>query len=378
MKDLKQFFTKCILLLVPVFLIYAFPAGALLLGGELTNLKGVIRRQTGTDQILFGLAYSNPVKYYKLQSTLKRSPEVLVLGTSRAMQLRKDFFKDGVQFYNAGGGISKMAHVSKFLKQIPEGKEPKVIIIGLDQNFFNPNWDNFENDFVEHEFLEADTPLEIIQNSFKKVYSDYVADKFTLKQLASDDTGRIGFSALVHSNGFRNDGSYFNGEALYNLQYNPEKMPDYRLRQTFRYIAGAEDRYIYGKDVSSLALEYLREFLTEAKSRNIYVIGFLPPYQKGVIEKMKSMGDSYQYFFRLHNSVGPLFREFSFGFYNFSDVSTLGASDEYFIDGDHGSDKAYLMLFSEMVKHEKQLEAYTDITSLKAIFEKSKGNSLTL
>ena len=62
--------------------------------------------------------------------------------------------------------------------------------------------------------------------------------------------------------------------------------------------------------------------------------------------------------------VRPIFVEFGFDFYDFSDVRDLGAVDDEFIDGFHGSSITHLRLFTEMVRGSDSLRNYADVDQL--------------
>jgi hypothetical protein len=69
--------------------------------GELSNPDKIISYQS-KNNILYGLAYSNPVKYFKLKNVEYKKPEIISLGTSRVLQFRDFFFKKPGLFYNSG------------------------------------------------------------------------------------------------------------------------------------------------------------------------------------------------------------------------------------------------------------------------------------
>src|SRR3989344_1772753 len=98
-KELKLFFRRGLVFAAPYLIFFIFTTYLFVASGELASIKNVVRRQQlGKREILLGLAYSNPIFYYKLHSVLKRKPEALVLGSSRTMQFRAQFFSDPAIF----------------------------------------------------------------------------------------------------------------------------------------------------------------------------------------------------------------------------------------------------------------------------------------
>jgi len=77
--------------------------------------------------------------YVKLKTVQVEGPAVIALGTSRVMPFRESFF--GTRFFNAGSGAyQQFVDLLAFLQSIPIGREPKAIVLGLDQKFFNERW----------------------------------------------------------------------------------------------------------------------------------------------------------------------------------------------------------------------------------------------
>ena len=372
---MKRFLVKLSVFLFPFVGMYGFPLVVLFLSGDLAPVEKVIEAQKkNTTLVLFGPAYSNFSPYFKLKSVIERRPQVISVGTSRAMQFRTKFFKEGVSFYNAGGAVSKIKHFEAFLNKIPPDKVPGLFIIGLDQYFFNPRWDNLADDDIEKQLSANDYgTFDILLDSWKQVYTDYYDKKYSLRHLT---VGRkrnlIGLSALIYGNGTRNDGSYRDQKYIRD-PFNP-KNKDYQFRNTFDRIAKGDRRFEYGETVSDGAVKVLERFLKRCKEKGVHVIGFLPPYPHVVYEKMISMPE-YRYLSQLAPRLSPLFRDYGFDFYDFSDMARFGASDRETLDGLHGSEKAYLRVFIVMAESSRVLQNYSrDLSSLKNILRHTVGD----
>jgi hypothetical protein len=298
-----------------------------------------------------GLAYSNPDRYLKLQSSIEREPSILVLGTSRSMPFRSMFFKDSAKFYNASGGVETIRDFAAFFQQIPGGLEPKIVIIGLDQYFFNDAFDTQKRSFEKPLFGA------VWQKGIKGLLRDYAQKKFGFSDIFAAQGGvqKIGLAALVKNSGFLNDGSYHYGTII-------EPPP---FEDTLQRIEQGNRRFQYGQEASKDAVLELERFLQLAKERNIYVIGFLPPYAHSVYERMMEMGNKYAYIASLPVTLQPFFDINEFALYDFSDLAEFGADDAETIDGFHGSEKAYLRLFINMAQDNKILQEYVDTDYLK-------------
>lgn len=358
-KDVILFLKKILIFSIPFAIFFCFPIIVLLFSKELVSVDSVIKKQSDEKElILFGLAYSNPDKYYKYNSAIERKPEVLTLGTSRVMPFRSKLFKKDT-FYNAGGGVEKIGQFSYFLDNIPKETQPKILIIGLDQYFFNPNWDNSsaDEDNIKEAIINDNHALNAIKASFTgtQIFKDYFDKKFNFSDLIHNNNS-VGLNAIKNGNAFRNDGSYYYGK----IMGDPNSNKEARFKDSFERISSGGYRFEYGKDISEDSIKKLEKFLEKCKNRNIHVIGFMPPYAHVVYEKMKQSEEKYAYVFRLESLLKPLFEKNNFDFYNFSDIASLGASDEETIDGFHGSEKAYTRLFIKIAENNLKLKAYSE------------------
>jgi hypothetical protein len=374
---MKRLAAKVLLFTLPFAIVLGAPAYVLLSSGEFTSVEKVIRMQsTTTTPVLFGRAYSDPTARYKLQSVVSRKPEVLVLGTSRVMALRGDFFRDGVQFFNAGNGITRLGHLRPFLARVPPRSTPKIIVLGVDQYFLNANFDSLAADDMTRQW-DADVGADaIFFSSWTKIYGDFRQGKFTLQHLAQPAAQRrIGLNAVVHANAFRNDGSYLWGEYVRDPD-NPNN-GDYQFHGTFDRIANGYRRFEYAAHVADANLAELQRFLADCSKRGIHVVGFLPPFAHVVYQKMRSMPVEYGYLAEIPARVQPVFAQYGYRLFDFSDLADLGASDRETIDGFHGSEKAYLRLFVRMAQGDPVLgEVARPPTELHARIDGTAGDQL--
>ncbi|MBK9705045.1 MAG: hypothetical protein IPO75_17295 [Betaproteobacteria bacterium] len=357
-RNMSRFLKKLLIYLLPFVVILCIPAMVFVETGEITAVSRVIDLQvTSRIPVLFGRAYSDPTPYYKLESVLRRRPDVLALGTSRVLAVRSNFFSPELSFFNAGNGVTRLRHFRLFLERIPKGAEPRLIFLGLDQYLFNDAFDSLLPDGMELAWAAEERIAEVFFSNWTKVYGDYWEQKFRLADLVAE-TGerRIGLNAVAHANGFRSDGSYTWAEFVAD-PWNP-KNPDFEFQNTFDRIQMGDRRFQYAEHVSEKALLELDALLRECKARGIYVAAFLPPFAHAVFEKMQSMPKQYGYLRELEPSLRLIFNKSGFSLYDSSDLASLGASDKETIDGFHGSEKAYLRLFLKMIESDLRLKTF--------------------
>jgi hypothetical protein len=362
---------RLVMLAAPFALVYAFAGYVLFASGELERIDDVVAVQHGrAREVLFGTAYSDHTAYYKLRAVLTRRPAVLVLGSSRVMTIRSALFRTDLPFYNAGGPLPRVALFADFLRRVPLGDEPRLIVVGLDHWLFSAGWPRSIDTMPD---LSKGGPerFKVVGNSVQKVVTDYLLGKYTLAQLAQphEDTLLIGMNAVVNRFGFRNDGSHrITGPADPRLQNQIHE-------ETLRDIAAGIRLFAPAASVSPEAVEDLRQFLRQCRARNIHVVGFLPPFTHRFHTALLANG-RYSYLLELVPKLSPVFSEAGFAFFDFSDLAVVGASDAEAFDTFHVSEKAYLRIFLQMAAQERSLrEALADVGELKARLAASRSDA---
>lgn len=354
---------------VPYILLGSMVLVPLILSGEFSSVDEVVDAQVARPT-LYGLAYSNYTYAYKVKAVLRRSPEIVSLGSSRVMQFRDFFFtKKKGAFYNAGGGAETIGDFLDFINEIPESQYPKILIVGLDQCFFNLNWDpmKVERNIVKENLQKEPTTVLKHSRSFMvDVIKGKVKwrDMIRIKDPLWGKYNTVGVYAKVRGSGHRNDGSYVYGEVLSDpeMKVIKENFPD-----TFDRIRSASRRFEHGNTVSQPALNELKRFLKFCKDHDIYVVGFLAPFAPVVYDAIYG-NSGYMYLSQLAGEIEPIFKEHAFSFFDFSDVRSLGATNAEFVDGFHGSSVTYMRMLIKMAQEDETLRLYTDPQALEEIF----------
>ena len=132
---MRRFLIKCGVFSIPLWVIFAPALIHLETYRELESIE-VMASQNQHNDVLIGLAYTDPMHLVKQAVLKNRQPEVIALGTSRVLQFRDFVFSKPDSFYNCGRAIGKIQDLRAFLSAYPH-KKPKAIILGLDQDLFN-------------------------------------------------------------------------------------------------------------------------------------------------------------------------------------------------------------------------------------------------
>jgi hypothetical protein len=363
---------RFVIFLVPPVLALALPAWVLHTSGELEPGEVFLQMRRESRPFLFGPAYSDSMGHLKLKAVQVEAPEVVALGSSRVAIFRQDFF--AARFFNAGSGwYHQFDDLLAYLRRIPAGREPKLLIVGLDQKFFNTRWTSrIANPFDPPPIRTRERHWwSMLRAHWPDVYKDYFAGKFSIADLTrthADGVQRVGLRAIARNSGHHEDGSY-------TWDWWESHAGDLRK------IANGDDVYVYGSGVSPETISELETFLSECQRRGIYVAGFLPPFSPPVYHALEQDRRHYGYMFELADRLSPLFKRFQFSFADFTNPARCEIQREGFYDGQHASTPGYRRLWTCWTEADTRLKLFLspDLTVRRQSVTDLRGpGSLTL
>jgi len=371
---MTTFIKKIIIFILPIGLIFIVPLFILLTSREYYSTEKAIEAQTNNPEIVYGPAYNNIDRLYKKQLVAAKQPEVVALGSSRVMQFRKEFFIKPESFVNGGGGASSLLEIEKFIKDLPTDNKIKLIIINLDHEMFKS-----DKQFTTIYNTEPNIIIKWLKNDWRQSYLDYFSGKFSLTELLqqSKKSEHIGLNALIHNSGFRQDGSYQYGKTL--LDHDRDKNLTAEFAATLESIKNDRSSFIFSKEIPDSTMKTVDDILRLCQERGIYVIGYLPPMPRQFYNKISNIDDDYKAnMLSLPKKVGLIFSERNFDFYNFSDIKTINATDEEFVDAQHGTDKIYIRIAIYMSLKNKQLHKYINSDNLIKLLQDTKKDFIEI
>lgn len=370
---------RTVLFSLPLAIVFGIPGAILWLGGEFMNPERLVRLQSDDSrQVLHGAAYTNTAIYVKSRLLLKRRPQLLVLGNSRVLQFRREFFLPEVSFYNAGSAVVRIRNFRAFLQCLPKDALPRTLLIATDAGYFCRGFDLVEKDSYNDAWLQAQmqtysTPGTVFQTRWRDVWRDLTAGKIKCGRLFSLDgwNTRVGLNALSYDAGFRNDGSY-----RYSLHESDASNPlhhDYQFAKTLHAVETGGGRFAWGDKPSDEALAEVDALLDFCASNQIHLVAFMPPHAHAVWVAMQALGDRYAYIQGAETEMRKRLNARGFEFYNFSDCADLGAPDSEALDGHHGSERTYLRILISMLEQGSHLNACADLDGLRQTLAASPG-----
>lgn len=366
---LTRFAWRLTLLLLPL----ALGFGALLLltlyVGETAPLPVIVRAQEGDEPIVYGpLGLENGFDY-KIARTEARQPAVLVLGSSRTLQFRREMFaRQPEAFYNAGGAGWTVDQVAELVFALEPSALPEVVIFGVDLIWYNASYERPQLTAAPPD------PLENLLQASRALMRGILRGTFSPEQLLERydvvyESGALGLLGMEESFGYRNDGSLQQGFLIESLDMQAAG----RRRSRTAFDAGVEfdvgRPYTRGSELNPVMLARLEEVVAYLHEQGVQVMGFAPPYMPSIYDEMRASGE-YTYIPQAVSAIEAMFAAYGYGFYDFTDPSVIGATDSEMYDGWHNTEALSARIVLALTEaHPELLADYVNLDALRARLE---------
>ncbi len=368
-----HFWKRLIVFTLPFALAFLTFTGLLIYSGESMPLALVVSMQMGDAPVLYRPDRGFRLLTYKRMSVDARRPDVIVLGSSRVMAFRSMFFnRRAALAYNAGLSGKKLESMELFLYSIAPDALPDLLLLGLDQTWFN-DASNPDEDENGPEVNDLQTIFRVNRSEMQRLIGGDDLDLSAMLARRDPITGALalGRSAILDGEGFRNDGS-LQKESLDDPQYRQEKRAE-----NLEDLNDNDYPYDEGDIVSVTALAQVERMLQYSQQRQIEVIGFTLPYMPSIYQGVQA-DDKLGYVHKLPASLKALFSRYGARYFDFSDGAALGATDADFFDGWHASEQVDLRLYLRMLEAlPEQLGPYSDPDYLQQV-DAQATNSFTV
>ena len=350
--------------------LFLLPALVLLgVSGELSPVAPWLSGTEKPDQpSLAGTAYSDATAHWKKEAWFQRRPAVVALGSSRVLMFRGDFFRQPDGFFNAGR-IASFHEFAGILRSLPAEAAPRTLLLGVDPWWFEPGW--YASNLAQKSDVNKPppSPIELFQWNWRQVLEDVQKGKIGLSRLFSGIPGvrTHGLTARMHTEGYLWDGSYWYGRKV--AHPGDPRLEDAGFADTLSRIRTGTKNFAPCRDFDPGAIRQLTDLLDLCREKNIRVCGFLPPLAPTVLLHLRERNGEYPQFFRLQDTLGPLFARRGFSFFDGTDATALGSGDDEMIDGFHGSDTTYARLLLLLAAKDPRLGEEVDPAHLESLLE---------
>lgn len=286
---------------------------------------------------------------YKLPLIAEQKPEIVLVGSSRAGQMRSAMFKP-YKFYNASFTAWSVKQVVEMVDQITRVSKPRVIIVALDHFMFT---DAYEKSVAVQRSMYFNNDWRFRYDSFfnfiklltqrPSLYWDYIYPRLHGRETAGvDGLKLIGIDAMAAQSGFRIDGSFLYSAGL--IAAAPE-----RTKQN----KGLIESVPGGANIDANQLSELERLTALAKERGVQLVGVQLPYLKASVDYMNN-DPGYQPYagvwreFESDKMRGKL-RDLGIPFFDLCCIS-LNADSTQFIDAIHLGERGMIQSLLELLR----------------------------
>lgn len=366
---MRKFISKFFLVLLPVLLLSGALAGLAWHTGEALPIAHVVQRQQSDPTIIYGTSRLENIMPLKLATAAMRQPDVLILGSSRLLQMRDQFFtRQPDKVYNASGGGWQLGVMIQYYHLLDPENRPKIMILGLDQVWFNS--DSNVNLLIGGQNPNKRYDFDVIRNASVAVMQSLLSGKLSLQDMLQHQDSiyhhnTIGLTALERSFGYRADGSLQQG-----LLIASRAMQDASLAQHITYFATTNAyNYVLGDRVRVDTLERLDAFLAELHDDGVMVLGVTAPYHYQIYDAMQESGE-YTYIDKAVPMIEAIFGAYGFDYYYFDDLREYGAGYNDWYDGWHVTESNSLRMLNVIFQDHPELFAdYVDIDAVQTLLD---------
>ncbi len=285
------FVIKFLLFLLPPMLLIGFAEYVLFQTGESWPVEKVIevQRRDSVEKVLYmrGIL-SQQFNSYKIEGIKTFEPKLLIVGSSRVMKFRKEFFPSmAEEFYNAGGILQCVGDFKAFVSLL-ENKEipiPEYLIVGIDPWWFKQDNIPSKTWLSKERLIDHATTLTGHQLALRRLLLN--PDKAKSAFMSSNSSHHLGVVAILQEAGFRLDGSkstssHLVAELDQNPVYEDREQPPIieriREQKTTRFTVS---------DVSLENLEMMIDCFKIVKNLGVEVIAYFPPFSDESYEALE-------------------------------------------------------------------------------------------
>jgi hypothetical protein len=311
--------------------------------GELQPIEEVVESQQKR-QAVYGSALFEDDFQYKLGLIRTRRPDVVAVGSSRALQFRQEFF--AVPFVTAGRAMNSIQQGEFFVDELLKAHRPKLVILTIDVWWLNPRR---REPPMRGRDLSRTSPL--VSTFWSYVNQRKLTALQTLRVIMGDDSNpisarsSIGIAGLARGTGFRPDGSRDYGARYFGTD---SSFDDKSFANSLALIRNGEGLLRFGQTIDEGRLATLTRVIAKLKDASIEVVAVLPPMVPTVIDLIKRRNNDYAYI----PLARAAFQSLPVKVFDFVEPESLGSTECEFADGLHAGDIAYQRMLLRMAEME--------------------------
>lgn len=356
---MKRFYWWFLIGALPIAVVVLFNYSVVFLAGETRSYAEVVASQQRDGTLLYGCIYNNDYVPYKTEVYRQRKPMVVAVGSSRTLLYRQDYFN--APFANCGLAIRDLPTGLRFFREVEENPTAKVVLLGLDQWWFNERLGaspelEYGSTGAELTYDKLFTPVAYWLDGkidYLRVAENYLAPE------SVDGYVDIGLRAIEKGGGFRYDGSSLPDRA------DIVARPPLREFDTagMKLIKSQPREYGYGKRLHRDTVDAFFAGVQRLRDRGVKVIVFLSPLAPHYYDYMQACG-KYEYVSEL-----IAYAHEKYGVYDYLNPARLGLGNKDFMDLIHMRPAGYARLLRDLVAREPELRKVVVMEAIESVIK---------
>lgn len=306
---------------------------------------------SGINQYFFG---------YKLRLMEAGQPQVIAVGSSRAMQVRGRFFTS--RFVNLGGSVNNVGELEAFAGRLRESAiEPEYAIV-----FVDPWWFNSSYAAGPLGVANLQSPPDMVSLPLVKAAALALTSGNWLSRFQESDN--LGIHSILTGEGFAKDGSYHYTSVLSGTGH----FGDAQFADTFDRIEHGNRRFERGDHADPKLLQRACAALRSIDSSVGAMLVIAPPFAMPVWSKMRAGG--YGYIAEAHAGLAQCLGDIRF--HDFASGDRVpGGNDCEFVDGLHGGDVTYARMLVVAAGDDSRLARHVDHAFIHDFIDTNGGHA---
>ncbi len=274
---------------------------------------------------------------YKLAGIQLRSPEILVVGSSRVMQFR-DFMFTPLErsFYNAGGIIQGIYDIESLAALIAEGKiaAPRLLVIGID-----PWWLRSDDSQQAAGIFDSDDAynfaghVKALRSLVRRSLSGELAEALRRKRQSRFGDNKLGLAAIHSDSGFRNDGSRQYAREIV-ASFAEIEFIDREDPPVIDRIRGRIYQFAIPTVIDDARVSILLAAIGRLVASGVEVWAVMPPFAEESLAAIRGDAELNQ-FWNDYETLFPMLSQQGANTISMDQLGVHRMADEYMIDGFH-------------------------------------------
>lgn len=320
--------------------------------GDFLAEEDIVRMQQAAGQPCIFSEYGKQNEgFYKFELYNAIKPEIAVLGSSRVLELTQRQFSR--PFVNLGRVMTDIKRGESAVTQLLAIHKPKFLLVGLDQYWFNPNWDEAGVDKVKRVRSDPNDPRAILR-LMSVVWREGLWNE-AWQALRQGPECHLGISAKRFLAGYAADGFRYYGELL----TTDAPHDDRHFQMTLGRIANGNRRFEKAATISPSQFQYLLNLHRKLDAEGVPHVFFFPPFAPTVTAAMEKDG-GYGYIADLEQTLRA------------SGLPYVATADPLlhdcdFIDGFHTGDAASVRQIRALAQQDARLVPFLNMPEVERL-----------